>query len=196
MFDVGVVGCLADWRQHWLRWENIASICVDVKKNGVHTRPWWSGIYSGINKRCISGTTLPPPPTADAFKQHVLGEMYQTATWRHSHLPEALSSWSPFGKRKRRKKKKKGLGGQIDVEKETICSTWPQRIQRPVVQLRDLRWSRNWIGIDAHWVLPKHDTFCQSIMWMSERQCMSACVLPTGCVATRSAGALRLKQIK
>lgn len=48
-----------------------------------------------------------PTPTADAFKQHVLREMYQTATRRHSHLPEALSSRSPFGKRKKKKKKKR-----------------------------------------------------------------------------------------
>lgn len=90
-----------------------------------------------------SAAQLPPtPPTADAFKQHVLREMYQTATRRHSHLPEALSSRSPFGKRKK-KKKKKGLDGHIDVEKETICSTRPQRLQGPVVQLRDLRRSRN-----------------------------------------------------
>lgn len=127
-------------------------------------------------------TTPPhPTPTADAFKQHVLREMYQTATRRHSHLPEALSSRSPFGKRKK-KKKKKGLDGHIDVEKETICSTRPLRLQGPVVQLRDLRRSRNWIGIDAHWVLPKHDTFCQSITWMSERQaeCMCATCLLCG----------------
>lgn len=148
-----------------------------LRKNRVHARPWWSGIHSGINKRCISSTTsFNPPPTADAFKQHVLREMYQTVAWHHSRLPEALSSWSPYVE----KKKKKRPGSQIDVVKKSICSTRPQR--HLAVQLRDLRWSRNWIGIDARCVLPKHDTFCRSIMWMSEHkpvlQYMSTCALP------------------
>lgn len=37
------------------------------------------------------------PPTEDAFEQHVLRAMYQTAIWCHSHVPKPVL-WNPVGK--------------------------------------------------------------------------------------------------
>ncbi len=37
------------------------------------------------------------PPTEDAFQQHVLRALYQTAVWRHSHLAKPLL-WNPVGR--------------------------------------------------------------------------------------------------
>lgn len=104
-----VVGYLADWKQHWLRWENIPSICVDVKKNGVHARPWWSGIYSGINKRCIRAQLPPTPPRLQMLLNNMSWEKCirqrrgVTAIFRRHFPPGA-----PLGKEKKRRKKRAG----------------------------------------------------------------------------------------
>ena len=37
------------------------------------------------------------PPTEDAFQQHVSRALYQTAVWRHSHVPKP-HLWNPVGK--------------------------------------------------------------------------------------------------
>lgn len=37
------------------------------------------------------------PPTEDAFEQHVQRALYQTAVWRHSHLPKP-KLWDPVGR--------------------------------------------------------------------------------------------------
>lgn len=57
--------------------------------------------YYGPHRYVLASTTDIPasrlPPTEDAFKQHVMRAMYQTAVWCHSHQPKPVL-WNPVGK--------------------------------------------------------------------------------------------------
>ena len=51
--------------------------------------------YTLVSTKDPLATNL--PPTEDAFQQHVLRALYQTAVWRHSHLAKP-HLWNPVGR--------------------------------------------------------------------------------------------------